>query len=273
METAAPAPLRAVIYTRTSADHTGEGRSVESQEAACRRQVQHHGWALAEVISDNDRSASRFATRDRLGYAKLRRLVERREVDVLVATELSRIQRNDADFTTLRDLCAANRVLFSYGSRVYDLTRADDRFATGLDALLAAREADVARERTMRGIARSAERGRPPGRLKYGFIRVYDERGAYVRTELHPEQAPIVREAGRRVAAGEAPTRSPSTSTDAASRPRRPANEAGTSPRSSGWSPPRVRRPPGPSGQGRRPWRLAADPGRGDLAGVRGETV
>jgi hypothetical protein len=101
-------------------------------------------------------------------------------------------------------LAAANGVLLAYGDRVYDLNRTDDRFSVGLDALLASREADVVRDRVSRGSARSAARGRPPGRLQYGFVRVYSERGAYERQEEHPHQAEVIREVARRLLAGEA---------------------------------------------------------------------
>lgn len=196
--------LRAVIYCRASEDPTGEGRSVESQEDANRRTVERRGWSLHRVIVDNNRGASRHSVGQRPGYAELRRLVAAHEVDVIVATELSRATRDDADFIALRDLAANAGVLLAYGDRVFDLTRTDDRFSVGLDALLASREADVVRDRVLRGSARSAARGRPPGRLLYGYLREFDSRGAYLRQIEEPHQADVIRELARRVLAGEA---------------------------------------------------------------------
>lgn len=198
-----PAQLRAVIYARTSHDPTQEGRSVERQEDTCRRTVDRQGWKLTRVIVDNDRGASRHSQGQRPGYIELRRLVAAQEVDVLVATELSRATRDDADFVALRDLAAANQVLFAYGDRVYDLTRTDDRFKVGLDALLASHEADRVRDRVLDGARRSAALGRPPGRLQFGYVREYNERGAYVRQVEQPHQASLIREMARRVLAGE----------------------------------------------------------------------
>jgi len=200
---AASAPLRAIIYARTSNDPTQEGRSVERQQDLCQRVVRERDWSLVRTIVDNDLSASRHATKDRPGYAELRRLIAAREADVLVATDLSRATRNDVDFFLLRDLAATNGVLFCYGGRVYDLTRTDDRFAVGLDALLAARQADETRDKVLQGSARSAARGRPPGRLQYGYLREYNERGAYVRQYEEPHQAEVIREMVRRVLAGQ----------------------------------------------------------------------
>jgi hypothetical protein len=57
---------RALIYTRVSKDKR-QGRSVEEQETECRRVCEHEGWTIADVLSDNDRSASRYATKTRTG--------------------------------------------------------------------------------------------------------------------------------------------------------------------------------------------------------------
>ena len=48
-------------------------------------------------------------------------------------------------------LCAERGVLWSYGGKLYDLSNGDDRFGTGLDALLAEKEADQISERVLRG--------------------------------------------------------------------------------------------------------------------------
>ena len=65
--------------------------------------------------------------------------------DVLLMWEFSRATRDMTAFTSLLDLCAARGVAWSYSGRLYDLSRTDDRFATGLDALVAAREASQIR--------------------------------------------------------------------------------------------------------------------------------
>jgi hypothetical protein len=84
------------------------------------------------------------------------------------------------------------------------MRRTDDRFSTALDALLAEREADVTRDRVMRGMRAAMAAGRPHGKLLYGYRREYADNGAYVRQVPHEERAAVVREAARRVADGEA---------------------------------------------------------------------
>jgi site-specific DNA recombinase len=178
--------------------------SVGTQEVENRALCKRQGWIVARVITDNDRSASRHATKLREGYQEAKRALERGGVDVLVCWESSRAHRDLADYTTVRDLCAKNGVLFAYRDRVYDLTRSDDRLATGLDALLAEREADIIQERVMRGIRGRAAAGAPHGTVPFGFRRVYDPHTrALLRQVPDPTTAPIVAEIVRRIVHGD----------------------------------------------------------------------
>src|SRR5688500_6723685 len=198
--------MRAVIYTRVSSDPNEGGRSVSEQEAECRAVCDRNGWKVVAVLSDNDRSASRYAVKSRPAYKQLIDLVDEGGCDVLVTWEASRAQRDLMAYARLRNLCERRGVLLSYSGRTYDMTEADDRFGTGLDALLAERESDQTRTRVLRAVRSNATKGRPHGRLRDGYRREYDP----VTRELlgqvpDDETAPIVREAARRVLAGETP--------------------------------------------------------------------
>lgn len=198
-----PAIVRAVIYARVSSDTTGHARSVTDQVAECRAECARHGWPVAEVLTDNDRGASRHSRRSRPAYDQLADILA--PGDVLVTWEASRAQRDLAAYTRLRDLCASRRVLWSYSGRLYDLDRGDDRFTTGLDALLSEKEAEVIRERVLRGKRSRLEAGKPNGRMPYGYRRILDPAtGRPIRWEPHPDQAPIVREIATRILDGEA---------------------------------------------------------------------
>lgn len=194
---------RAVIYTRVSSDPHDTGRSVESQEEECRAYVERQGWTLVRVFDDNDRSASRYARKPRPGYVQLKNFLTAGGADVLVMWEGSRAQRDLRDFLALRDLCAERGIGYSYSGRLYDMNRTDDRFSTGLDALLAEREADVTRDRVLRGMRAAMAKGRPHGKLLYGYRREYADNGEYLRQVPHVERAAVVQEAARRVAEGE----------------------------------------------------------------------
>jgi site-specific DNA recombinase len=194
--------MRAVIYTRVSSDQTGQGRSVESQEVDCRAICKSNGWEVAEVLVDNDRGASRWSLKQRPEYKRLATTLQ--PGDVLVTWEASRAQRDLAAYVTLRDLCADRGVLWSYMGRTYDLTKGDDRFDTGLGALLAEREAEQIRERVLRGKRAAALAGRPGSRPPWGYRRQIDGKtGATIGWLQDEDAAPLVREVFRRTLAGE----------------------------------------------------------------------
>ena len=63
--------MRAAIYTRVSQDAQRRMRSIEEQEAECRAWAERESWCVVRVWSDNDRSASRFARKERPSWQGL----------------------------------------------------------------------------------------------------------------------------------------------------------------------------------------------------------
>jgi len=95
-------------------------------------------------------------------------------------------------------------VRWSYSGSVYDLTRGDDRFRTGMDALVAEREAENLRDATVRAMVSRAQQGLVGGPLPDGFRRVHDPRtGKVIKYELDPVRSQIIKEAVERVLSGE----------------------------------------------------------------------
>jgi DNA invertase Pin-like site-specific DNA recombinase len=199
--------LRALIYNRVSSDPSGRRVSVESQDTENRAFCQRQDWEVVATIVDNDRSASRFAVKEREGYQQIRRALSGSvygRIDVLVCWESSRAQRDLADYVHLRDLCTDHHVKFAYKGRVYDLTEGDDRFATGIDALVDEREAERTRERILRGHRTSVSQGKPRGVVPYGYKRLYDPVGGHLLNQVpDPDTAPVVKEIVRRIIGGD----------------------------------------------------------------------
>lgn len=196
--------MRAIIYTRVSSDQTGEFRSVESQEAECRAVCARKGWEVVDVLRDNDLGASRWSAKSRPEYKKLADMLGSDDVQVLVTWEASRAQRDLAAYVALRDLCAERDVFWCYSGRTFDLSKGDDRFTTGLDALLAEREADMIRDRVLRGKKAAALKGLPGGRPAWGYKREFDPiSGRTTGWIKDPEEEQIVTEVFTRVLAGE----------------------------------------------------------------------
>lgn len=183
---------RALIYTRVSQDRAG-GRSPAEQELEARQECERQGWDVVDVVTDSV-GASRHSKGHRTGWDRAREMVKSGAVDVLVTWEASRAQRDLDAYVQLRQLCAAGGVLWSYSGRTYDLADHDDRFRTGLDALLAEREADEIAHRVQRAMRANAAQGRPHGRRLFGYRRVYDDAtGALIGQAEHPDEAPVVR--------------------------------------------------------------------------------
>lgn len=194
--------MRAIIYCRVSSDPGSKGKSVSEQEQECRSVCARNRWDVAEVLVDNDRGASRYSRKDRPAYREL--AMKLKPGDVLVTWEASRAQRDLAAYVQLRELCAERGVSWSYSGRTYDLSRGDDRFVTGLDALLAEKEVDQSRERVLRAVRANAAAGRPHGKVPYGYRIVRDpETGEAVDRVPDEVTAPIVREIARRLLARE----------------------------------------------------------------------
>lgn len=196
--------MRAVIYTRVSQDRYGTGRSVEQQEAECRQVCDRNGWTVVQVFSDNDRSASRRARKGRPGYEQLKQFIGAGSADVLVLWESSRGTRRLDVFVELRDLCELRGVQICCKGRTYDMSRADDRRDLGRDAVEDEHASEQTRERVLRAVRANMASGRPYGRTLYGYRRVYDSQTRQFLEQVpHEEQAPVVREAARRIMAGE----------------------------------------------------------------------
>lgn len=190
-----PPKLRAGIYCRASSDPRERGLSVETQEEDGRKWCADNGYDVAWVVVDNDFSASLWAAKDRPGYTEVqRKLAGADPVDVLVARDASRLQRDLEVYVQVRALCAQYGVLWAYNGRTYDLSRTDDRFTTGLDALLAERRASETRDDVVQAVRKRVRTGRPHGRIAYGYRQVYDPHtGTPIARELDSQTAWIVR--------------------------------------------------------------------------------
>lgn len=196
--------VRAAIYNRKSVDQQGTSRSTEDQDAENRAVCEREGWEIVGSFTDNNRGATRYAKGQREAWSQVIDGIKSGAFDVLVTWECSRAQRDLGAYVKLRDLCEKHNIMWCYKGRTYDLSRTDDRFNSGLDALLGEREGSEIRDRILRSTQATAVRGLPHGRKPFGYRREYDPvTKAFVRQVPDEVQAPIVQEAARRFAAGE----------------------------------------------------------------------
>lgn len=195
--------MRVLIYTRVSRDQSGEGRSPAEQEAELRAQCARRGWVVAEPVeSDVSVGASRHSRGVRSGYERVVARILAGEVDILATWASDRANRRLVGFAELVEALRSTNTLWTYSDRLHDLSRPDDVFLTGLDALLAERYAGELSRTVRRAVGARAAEGGVHGRTIYGYRQVRDESG---RPQRYPDPvtAPVVREMYRRYLAGE----------------------------------------------------------------------
>jgi site-specific DNA recombinase len=188
------------LYTRKSSKD--DGRSVEAQEDDWRDDCGDQDLEPGRVFTDPDRSASRHARKGRPDFDALIEHIKAGHCEVLSLWEASRGSRKVGEWADFLDLCRNKKVLIRVisHSRTYDMSVRRDWRTLIDEGVDAADESEKISERTRRGKRKAAMRGRPVGRLAYGFKRVYDDRGHFVEQVEHPDQAPVVREIVRRLA-------------------------------------------------------------------------
>jgi site-specific DNA recombinase len=171
------ADVVAVRYQRASGDKKQEGKSVTDQGKENVRVIVGQSWRDGGSYTDNARSASRHATKEREDFERLIEDIVAGKGDVLVVWEISRKERDLAVYVKIRDLCIAEGLNFwMVGGNLYDLRDKNDRMNLGIQAVQAEWLADSIRDNVKRGIDLAAEAGRPHGKVTYGYRRIYHQR-------------------------------------------------------------------------------------------------
>jgi site-specific DNA recombinase len=204
-------------YTRLSSDRGKMSDSIPNQRLEEEEYFERHGWPWDESLyfSDNDLSASKYATKTRPGYLELLAAIRAGRVELILVTEVSRLFRNLADAIELLNLVRSTslRWVETTGGARYDLTTVQGEHNL-LEAVVgASRESGNTSDRVKRAKRASAREGYWAGGIRpYGYERVpvVDERGTVTRHSglaPVPEEAAVVREVVARLFAGETLTR------------------------------------------------------------------
>ncbi|WP_346040782.1 recombinase family protein [Actinomadura chokoriensis] len=162
----------------------GDRRSMEQQSEENRGAIGANGWTPGpEYDGDANRSASRFATKQRDDFARLLADLDAGRLGVLVMWETSRGSRKLGEWAGMLDLCREHGVLIHVTShgRTYDMRNARDWRTLAEDGVDNAYESEKTSGRLRRDVAASARAGRPHGHVPYGYVRQYDPKtGALV---------------------------------------------------------------------------------------------
>ena len=195
---------RAAILARVSRD---SAQSVDGQLRDSRAECAANAWDVppgGEYI-DNDKSASRFASKERPEWARLLADLERDGFDVIVMWEPSRGSRDLARWADFLDLCRRRGTLIHVVShrRTYDVSVRRDWKTLAEEGLESADESEKISERVRRGWDRSAQAGVPHGTVPFGYALRYDPITKARSWIISEPAASIAREIIKRVAAGE----------------------------------------------------------------------
>jgi site-specific DNA recombinase len=187
--------VKAAVYTRISLDRTGKRAGVERQRADCEALCASQGWQVARYYEDNDRSA--FDGRERPAYGSLLEAVAANEIDVVVAWHQDRLWRSVIEQQTFLALGRdAELKLVATPSGNFDPADADDEFVSTIQAAVSKRESAATARRMRRRQLEKAESGEFHGGGR-AFGHTKD------RKRLVKREADLIRDAARRVLAGE----------------------------------------------------------------------
>ena len=150
-------PLRAALYCRVST----ADQSCARQERDLAAFAERAGY---QVVGTYKETASGVKL-DRAERRKVLALVQRREIDAVLVTELSRWGRSTTDLlATLKELEARRVSLVALNGMAFDLTTPHGRMMATLLAGIAEFERELTQERIRSGIAAAKARGKRLGR-------------------------------------------------------------------------------------------------------------
>jgi site-specific DNA recombinase len=149
---------RAAIYTRISADQTGEGLGVQRQLEDCTALAERLGWEVVAHHDDNDISAYNGKTRP--GFEALLDSMKTGQVDALICWHPDRLYRSVRDLERLIEIADAARVqIRTVNGGDLDLSNSSGRMLARILGSVARQESEHKAERQRRANMQKAEAG------------------------------------------------------------------------------------------------------------------
>ena len=170
--TAAHLRRAAVVYVRqsTMAQLSRNRESTTRQYDLVARAVEL-GWPRAAVrVIDEDLGVSAASATGRSGFAELAAQVGLGEVGIVLALEVSRLARNNADWYRLLDLAGMTDTLIADTDGVYHPALFNDRMLLGMKGTMSEAELHILRARLDGGIRSKAARGELRRGLPVGLV-------------------------------------------------------------------------------------------------------
>ncbi len=177
----------ALVYVRQSSlSQVEHNRESTARQYALVERARQLGWAHDRVvIIDEDLGISGATTEKRTGFTRLTTEVALGHVGVILALEVSRLARNNADWYRLLELCGLTDTLIGDNDGVYHPALFNDRLLLGLKGTMSEAELHIIRARLDGGIRNKAARGELRRGLPVGLV--WGDAAGEVR--FHPDAA------------------------------------------------------------------------------------
>jgi DNA invertase Pin-like site-specific DNA recombinase len=162
----------ACVYLRqsTAAQVERNRESTARQYKLVDRAVQL-GWCRDQVrVIDEDLGVSGAGTTRREGFEVMASEVALGRVGLILAIEVSRVARNNAEWYRLLDFCGVSDTLIGDEDGLYHPGLYNDRLLLGLKGTMSEAELHVIRARLLGGIRNKAQRGELRRGLPIGFV-------------------------------------------------------------------------------------------------------
>jgi DNA invertase Pin-like site-specific DNA recombinase len=162
-EKIAPEHLKrlAVVYIRqsTPGQVRNHQESYRVQKGLAER-ARELGWPASQItILEQDQGKSATQPGNRTDFDELVRMVKAGEVGVVLASEISRLARNNLEWNMLVHYCALVGAVLSDETQVWDPALSQDSLVLGIQGALAMHESFSIRKRMERGLREKASRG------------------------------------------------------------------------------------------------------------------
>lgn len=198
--------IKAGILVRISKDRAGKAEGVERQEEDCRRYCENRGWDVVEVYVENDVSASRFGTKPRHEFNRCLEDARSGAIDAIVIWKADRSTRRG--LREMGEIIDAAQIVASASEGIDTLNQAGE-LVFGVLASIAKAEAENISMRTKRKHEQLARDGKPTGGPRGFGISCTNLKGCTLSGCAHdgithvPEEAEAIRDAAKRILAGE----------------------------------------------------------------------
>lgn len=154
-------PLRAAVYLRISLDRENTRLGIDRHLEDAEKRIAERGWQQVDLYEDNDMPGT--GRKKRPSFERMLADIAQGKLDVIVAQEWPRLERNRAEGARLMELCQERRVSISLVKGMdIDMATSGGRIVADLMSSLARNEIEAKSERQSSAQVQRAKLGRAP---------------------------------------------------------------------------------------------------------------